>query len=165
MRHFPRICGNYSSTFLLTAVLLACATVAACGRSDATVQGDLQKQLADDPATAGARLTVTVNEGVAQIKGETDTLPQQRRAVDIARAVKGVKDVQSEMRLTDAALIEEVKKAIAADPSVSQVPLRLEVQNAEVKLHSDQTNGDQRTRLKEIAASVPGVAHVEDDMK
>jgi osmotically-inducible protein OsmY len=146
------------------AALVAVLT-AGCGRSDTTVQSDLQQQLAADPATSGAHLTVTVNDGVAEIKGETDTMVQQQRALDVARAVKGVKQVQSEMRLSDARLTDEVKKVIAADASVSDIPLRLEVRDAEVKLYSDKTNGDQRTRLKQLAAGVPGVAGVEDNMK
>jgi osmotically-inducible protein OsmY len=153
------------STILFGGVLLFCLMTAACGRSDATVQSDLQQQLAADPATSSAGLTVTVKDGVALIGGQTETMTQQQRALDVARAVKGVKQVQSEMRLSDAALTEEVKKAVAADSSVNQVPLRIEVKDAEVKLYSDQTNGDQRARLKELASSVPGVVHVEDDMK
>lgn len=150
---------------LMTMVVAACACVTACGPSDTSVQTYIQQRLAADPATANAKLTVTVNEGVAHISGETETLVQQQRAVDIATAVKGVKQVQSEMRLSDAAMTDEVKKAIAADASVSQIPLRIEVQNAEVRLFSDKTNGDERTKLKQLAGSVPGVVHVEDHMK
>jgi osmotically-inducible protein OsmY len=149
----------------LAATVLASAGTLACSRSDATVQSNLQQQLAADPGTARAHLTVTVNEGVATIKGETESVAQQQRVVDIASAVKGLLGVQSEMRLTDAALTDEVKKAIAADALVKEVPLRIEVQNAEVKLYSDRTNGDQRARLKELAEGVPGVVHVEDKMK
>src|SRR3954470_16199272 len=152
-------------TFVLALVALLGTWMTGCGQSDSAVQSYLQERLAADPATSSAHLTVTVAEGVAHLKGETETLAQQEHAVDIARAVKGVKQVQSEMRLNDAAMTEEVKKAIAADASVSQVPLRIEVKNAEVKLFSDKTNSNERARLKELAGSVPGVVHVEDDMK
>jgi len=152
-------------TLLLAVVALLGAMAVGCGRSDEAVQSSLQQRLAADPATSSAHVTVTVVEGVAHLKGETETLAQQEHAVDIARAVKGVKQVQSEMRLNDNALTEEVKKAIAADASVSQVPLRIEVKNAEVRLFSDKTNSDERTRLKELAGGVPGVVHVEDNMK
>lgn len=154
-----------SPMVLVTLVGVACACVAGCGPSDTSVQTYVQQRLAADPGTANARLTVTVTKGVALIKGETETIAQQQRAVDIATAVKGVTQVQSEMRLNDTAMTEEVKKAIAADASVSQIPLRIEVRNAEVKLFSDKTNGDERTKLKELAAAVPGVVHVEDNMK
>jgi osmotically-inducible protein OsmY len=154
-----------SSTQLACCALLLSLAAAGCGRSDATVQSDLQQQLAADPSTSSAHLTVTVKEGTAQIAGTTDTTAQQQRVLDIVRAVKGVTQVRSEMRLSDPALLEEVKKAIAADPSVSQIPLRVEVKDAEVKLYSDKTNGNERTHLKDLAGGIPGVAHVEDNMK
>jgi osmotically-inducible protein OsmY len=153
------------TTLLFGLAAIFAALTAGCGRSDATVQSDVQQQLAADSVTSSAHLTVTVQDGVATIKGETDTMAQQQRALDVARAVKGVKQVQSEMRFSDAMLTQEVKKAIAADASVSDIPLRIEVKDAEVKLYSDKTNGDQRTRLKQLASGVPGVVGVEDNMK
>lgn len=164
-RALVRIHGYLAPALMLAALLAAGAIAAGCSRSDATLQEELQKQLADDPRMAGSRVTVSVNQGQALIKGETESAAQQQRAVDVARAIKGLTQVQTEMRLSDAGLTEEVKKAIAADQSVNQVPLRLEVKNAEVNLYSDQTNTDQRARLREIAGGVPGVSRVEDHMK
>jgi osmotically-inducible protein OsmY len=149
------------AAILFTLSIAIAAT--ACSRSDADVQADLQKQLAADTATAN--VTATVKEGVAQLSGVTQTKAQQDRAMDIARAVKGVKQVESAMRMDDAVLMEEVKKAIAADESVSAIPLRIEAHDGEVKLFSDKTNSDQRTRLVQVASGVYGVTHVEDNMK
>jgi hyperosmotically inducible protein len=150
----------------LPALLLAltlCFTAAACSRADADVQADLQKQLAADTATSG--ITATVTEGVARLSGVTKTKAQQDRALDIARSVKGVKEVQSTLRMDDATLAVEVKKTIAADASVSAIPLQVEVHDGEVKLFSDKTNSDQRARLVQLASTVYGVTHVEDNMK
>jgi hyperosmotically inducible protein len=144
------------------AVLLGLAA-AACSRSDADVQTDLQRQLSADTATAG--ITATVTEGVARLSGVTKAKAQQDRALDIARSVKGVKEVQSSLRMDDATLADEVKKTIAADASVSAIPLTVEVRDGEVKLFSDKTNSDQRAKLVQLAGTVYGVTHVEDDMK
>lgn len=150
----------------LPALLLAltlCMAAAACSRSDSDVQADLQKQLAADTATA--TLTATVTDGVARLSGVTTTKAQQDRALDIARSVKGVKEVQAAMRVDDTALADDVKKAIAADASVGGIPLQVEVHEGEVKLFSDRTNSDQRAKLVQIAGTVYGVTHVEDNMK
>jgi osmotically-inducible protein OsmY len=150
----------------LPALLLAltlCITATACSRSDSDVQADLQKQLAADTATAN--LTATVTEGVARLSGVTKTKAQQDRALDIARSVKGVKEVQSAILMDDATLTDEVKKAIAADVAVNGIPLRVEVHQGEVKLFSDKTNSEQRARLVQVAGTVYGVTHVEDNMK
>ena len=149
------------STLMLALVIVVSA--AACSRSDADVQSDVQKQLAADSTTAG--LTVSVIQGVARISGVTQSKAQQDRASDIARAVKGVKVVESDMRIDDTALTDAVRKAIAADASLSDIPLRVEAHNGEVKLFSDKTNADQRAKLVEVTGAVYGVTHVEDDMK
>lgn len=135
----------------------------ACSRSDADVQTALQRQLSADTATTG--ITATVAEGVATLGGVTKTRAQHDRALDIARSVKGVKEVRSTLRLDDAALADEVKKSIAADASVSAVPLQIEVHDGEVKLSSDKTNSEQRAKLVQVASTVYGVTHVEDNMK
>jgi osmotically-inducible protein OsmY len=153
------------STVLLVGCLVVAAMTTACGRSDSAVQQELQQQLAADATTSGARLTVAVQEGIARLSGETETMAQQTRAVEIARSIKGVKDVQSQMRLNDAALQRAVKDAVAKDAEVSSIPLQIEVVDGEVRLMSDKTNADQRARLKTLVAGVPGVAHVDDRMK
>jgi len=143
----------------LLVMLIAIAT----GRTDTAVQARLMKQLAVDPETA--RLTATVVKGIARISGEIGNKMQQDRAIEIARAVRGVKAIESGMHISDPALAEAVKKAIAADPSVATVPLRLEVHEGQVKLFSDQTNADQRARLAQVTRAVFGVTGFEDNMK
>ena len=143
--------------------LLAAWVERALGRTDSAVQAVLQKQLAADPATA--RLMATVEDGVARISGEIENQQGEGRAVDIARAVKGVHAVESGMYVSDITLAEAVKRAIAADPSVAAVPLRLEVHTGQVKVFSDETNADQRARLARVTRAVYGVTSFEDHMK
>ena len=164
-RAIVRTCGNHAWVRVLALLFLVILSMTGCSRSDATLQEELRNELAEDPRMAGSHVTVTVTQGKALLRGETRSTAQQQRAVDIAQAVKGLTQVQPDMRLNDEGLTEELKKAIAADPSLNQVPLRLEVKNAEVKLYSDQTNASQRARLREIAGGIPGVTRVEDNMK
>jgi len=164
-RALVRTCGNSASACILAALLFVTVSVAGCSRSDTALQEELRKQLAEDARMTGSHVTVSVNQGTALIRGETQSAAQQQRAVDIAQAVKGLTQVQTEMRLSDAGLTAELEKAIAADPAVSQVPLRVEVKDAEVRLYSDQTNAGQRARLRDIAGGIPGVTRVDDNMK
>jgi osmotically-inducible protein OsmY len=152
-------------TILFVAAACLALLTSACSRSDESVQASVQEQLAADPATKDAQLTVAVKEGVAHISGETATMAQQARAMDIARSVKGVQLVESGMWVTDATLVRDVQQAVAADPEVSQIPLKIEANHGEVRLFSDQTNADQRAKLVSVARGVDGVTHVEDHMK
>ena len=119
----------------------------------------------DPPTPELARVLAGYGQILMLLDQWAEAVEVLTRAVDIARAVKGVTQIQTEIRLSDAGLTEEVKKAVAADASVNQVPLRIEVKDAQVKLYSDQTNADQRAKLRDIAGGVPGVAGVEDNMK
>ena len=104
----------------LPALLLAltlCMAAAACSRSDSDVQADLQKQLAADTATA--TLTATVTDGVARLSGVTTTKAQQDRALDIARSVKGVKEVQAAMRVEMKVRLQEALDTL--DPADREI--------------------------------------------
>ena len=146
-------------------VLLSTLLVAGCSRSDPALQVAVDAQLAVDSATAPLSLDVSVMRGVVRLAGEVTSREQQRRAVDVARSVKGVKEVVDEMHLGDAAVATTVKQMLAADPVVGKIAIEVDSSNGHVRLMSDQTNKDERTRAIEIAKKVDGVTTVEDRMR
>ena len=112
----------------------------------------------------GSHVTVSVNQGTALIRGETQSAAQQQRAVDIAQAVKGLTQVQTEMRLRRGAhrgAREGDRGRSGGEPG----PAPRRGQGCEVELYSDQTNAGQRARLRDIAGGIPGVTRVEDNME
>jgi hypothetical protein len=62
-------------------------------------------------------------------------------------------------------LAERVRKALAADPIVGRIPMEIEAKGDAVRLWSDQTIKEERTRAVGIASAVEGVGRVEDRMK
>jgi osmotically-inducible protein OsmY len=157
--------------FLLLRRAVQCATVfallaaAGCGRADSDVQASVKNELARDPRTAPLALVVVVENGVATIGGETLTIGQQERALELARAVDGVKEVRNEMAIEGAVLIEAVKKALAEDAALAAVPIKVDFKDGKVRLISDQTDRAQRERAVAIARAVEGVEELEDRMK
>jgi osmotically-inducible protein OsmY len=148
-------------TLLFT--LMVCA--AACGRPDSEVEAAVKAQLAKDSVTAPLKLSLEVRRGVVYVVGETRTFAEQERVTEIARSIEGVKDVTNAMRITDGVLVEEVKKALAADPVVASVPIDVDSRNGFVRLMSDATNREQRERAVALAKKVDGVKNVEDRMR
>jgi hyperosmotically inducible protein len=102
---------------------------------------------------------------VVKLAGDTNTSAEQTRAIEIARAVKGVKDVVSEMRISDTAIVNNVKKALTADEMLAKVPIDVDSSDGYVRLMSAATNRDERQRALEVAKTIEGVASVEDRMK
>jgi osmotically-inducible protein OsmY len=141
------------------------ASVAACGRNDTDVRNDVRAQLAVEPDTAPLDLTVTVTQGVVTLAGDTRTHAQQDRAIVVAKAVKGVTDVKSAMKLGDEGIAEAIRQAIAADPAVAQIPLEVTVKDGVASLSSAQTNRDERQKLVALARPVEGVKNVVDNMR
>jgi osmotically-inducible protein OsmY len=76
-----------------------------------------------------------------------------------------VEHVIDEMRLSDAAVVAAVKRALAADPMVGKIPIDVDSSAGNIRLKSDQTGKDDRTRAVEVASKIDGVANVEDLMR
>jgi hyperosmotically inducible periplasmic protein len=147
---------------------LLCAAVsilASCGRPDSHVQATVRTQIATDPVTAPLNISVEVYDGVVYLSGETTTRAQQERAAMIAREVEGISGVMTRLTLSDAAIVEAVRRALAADPLVHAIPIHVEARRGIVRLMSGATNEEQRERAVAITKGVDGVLLVEDLMK
>ena len=157
----PRVaaCGH------VAIVVLSGVIIAACSRSDPALQTAVDSQLAVDSVTATLNLDVSVTRGVVHLAGEVASREQQRRAVEVARAVRGVKDIVDEMHLSDAAIAAAVKRLLREDPVIGKIPIEVVSNNGYTHLGSDQTTKEERARAMEIARKVDGVTQVEDNMR
>jgi hyperosmotically inducible periplasmic protein len=149
----------------LVAVATSAALITACGQSDPAIQTAVDSQLAVDSVTAPLSVDISVTQGVVRLAGEVQSREQQRRAVALARGIRGVKDVVDEMYLSDATIVTAVKKTLAADPLVGRVPIEVDSSGGNIRLMSEQTNKDERARAVEISSTVDGVKHVEDRLR
>ena len=146
-------------------LLSALSVTTACGRSDPAIQTEVASQLVVDSATASQSLKVSVTRGVVRLTGAVDSREQRRRAIEIARGTRGVKDVIDAMYPSDATIVAAVKKTLAADPLVGRIPIEVESTGGKIRLMSDQTTKADRARAVEISSKVEGVKHVEDLMR
>jgi hyperosmotically inducible protein len=151
------------AAWIVVAALAAFA--AACGRLDSEVRSDVEARLARDPETSSLHVAIAVRRGVVHLSGETRTRREQARAVELARGVEGVSDVENNMWLNDAVVVEAVKQALASDEMVGAIPIDVEARRGVVRLTSDATNRDERQRAVAIAKQVDGVTQVDDFMK
>jgi len=96
-------------TKLISAALLACLLVSAPllakdppKITDDTITDQVRLNLANDKVIGAYPFEVTVKDGVVTLSGVADTSSQISRAVGVARKVKGVKAVNSTIRLKNA---------------------------------------------------------------
>mgnify|MGYP003580315856 CR=1 FL=1 len=137
----------------------------ACVPSEEDIRSDVRAQLAADSTTAALGLSVSAEKRVVYLSGKTATKEEQQRAMDLARGVNGVKLVVNDMWINNAELANKVKAALAADALVGKIPIDVDAKGPNVRLMSDQTNGEERTRAVQVASAVEGVKQVEDRMK
>ena len=143
---------------------LAAILCFACVRSESDIRRDVRERLDADQAIAKLDLSIEVKNRVVYLSGRTLTQEQQQRAIAAARG-RGIKLVVNHMSLTNSALIDKVKQALAADEKVGKIPIDVDAEGTIVRLMSDKTNSDERARAVQIASAVEGVTQVEDRMK
>jgi len=148
----------------VTVACLAAVLCFACVRSESDIRRDLRQRLHADQALAKLDLSIEVKNRVVYLSGRTFTEEQQQRAVAAARG-RGIKLVVNHMSLTNSALIDKVKQALAADEKIGKIPIDVDAEGTIVRLVSDKTNSDERERAVRVASAVEGVTQVEDRMK
>jgi hyperosmotically inducible protein len=62
--------------------------------NDAAITAKVKSDFVSDPAVSAMHLGVTTNNGVVELTGKASSEEEERRAVQIARSVRGVKSVR-----------------------------------------------------------------------
>lgn len=146
-------------------IAVAALCVAACGRSDADLKSIVATQIAADPLTKTAHITVDVKDHVAHLSGTVENRDQPARAVTIAEAVKGIRSVTADLPISDTGLAAAVRTAFDADPALAHIPITVTASNGLISLDSNATGPDDRARAVATAKKVEGVRIVVDNMK
>lgn len=95
-----------SAVFIIAAVVsvLGCATQsepqsAGAYMGDSWVTTKVKAGILNEPSLKVAQINVETYNGVVQLSGFVDNAAAQAKAVEIAKAVKGVTSVKNDMRL------------------------------------------------------------------
>jgi osmotically-inducible protein OsmY len=71
--------------------------------SDAAITAKVKSKLLDDPAVSGTQISVETMNGVVQLSGSAKSAEAERRALQIARSVEGVKSVRDSIEVRQSA--------------------------------------------------------------
>ncbi len=95
-----------SAAFIVASIVsvVGCATQsepqsAGAYMGDAWVTTQVKTGILNEPSLKVAQITVETYKGVVQLSGFVDNAASQAKAVEIAKAVKGVTSVKNDMRL------------------------------------------------------------------
>ena len=93
-----------------SALLLAALLVAACAGTskqestgeyfdDSLITTKVKTAILNEPSLKVSQISVETYKGVVQLSGFVDSADAARKAVEVARSVKGVSDVKNDTRL------------------------------------------------------------------
>jgi hyperosmotically inducible periplasmic protein len=173
----------------LGAVALAASTVA-CAQSDPGITTAVKSKLAADDTVKAYQINVDTKSRVVTLKGEVDTEAAKARAIEVARATEGVRDVVDSLTVTtaatpttgamdrardatsaagdalsDAGITTAVKTKMLADPDVGGLKIDVDTASGIVTLTGNVNSPAEKRRAVEIAKGTDGVKDVKDNMK
>jgi hyperosmotically inducible protein len=167
-------------------IAVATAMTAACSKSDAGITTAVKAKFAADDTVKAYQIDVDTKEKIVTLKGEVDTAAARDRAVDIARATDGVRDVVSVLVITpapaatsgvvdrekdsapltgDPGITATVKTKMLADTTVSGLKIDVDTTDGVVSLTGDVASALEKRRAIEIARETDGVKSVTDHLK
>ena len=89
----------------ITAVLLALLLTVACEKTvgetidDATITTRVKTAFINDPMVGALRIDVDTFKGVVTLSGRVKSDEEQRRAIELAKKIRGVVDVRSTLTI------------------------------------------------------------------
>jgi osmotically-inducible protein OsmY/ribosomal protein L40E len=124
--------------------------------------GDLEQQVGDALSSRGLKdVTVTVGDDlVAMLKGTVDDPALETVAVDTARAVNGLKDVQSAIKLSIAARQAALTAALASG-GFAEAQAQIADENT-VNIIGNVYSAEEKTKLIELVTATTGIATLND---
>lgn len=100
------IIKRFTSFFFIMALAsaLGCASTSTQEGSgeyvdDTVITTKVKAAIFNDPALKSAEINVETFKGIVQLSGFVNSIADQRKAIELARGVSGVKSVKDDMRL------------------------------------------------------------------
>jgi hyperosmotically inducible protein len=122
---------------------------------------------------------VDTKDAIVTLSGTVDTAEAKTRAVEVARATKGVNTVVDQLAvtpagvatsgvtepLTDPAITAAVKTSLLADPLSSGLKIDVDTDKAIVTLNGTVSSSEEKARAEEVAKHTAGVSSVVNSLK
>lgn len=178
----------------ISAVAVAAAMTAGCGQTDPGVTTAVKAKLAADDTVRATDINVDTRNGVVTLKGEVPTAAAKTRAIELAKATDGVRDVVDALAITpaaaptsgtmdeagrkadesargvgatmgDAGITTAVKSKLLADTTVGGLDINVDTNDAVVTLRGEVRSAAEKKRAMDIARETDGVKSVKDQLK
>ena len=170
-----------SAALLGGAMLVGCANTATHESTgtyidDSAVTTKVMAALGGDPVTKAREISVKTYRGVVQLSGFVASEEERHEAVQDARKVEGVRDVEDEMQVgahsstvgaavSDSDLTLRVKSALIGNPETKARQIDVTTENGVVLLSGFVDSNEERDEAANVAKTVQGVKAVDNGLQ
>ena len=142
---------------------------------DKLLVSKVKSALISDKTADASEINVEVYKGVVQLNGFVDNAKESAQAESIAKGVSGVKGVQNNLMIKQAAqttggaiddstITAKVKSALIDDDSTKGGDIKVETRGGVVQLSGFVSTEAQKTAATKVAQSVEGVKAVKNGL-
>ena len=138
-------------------------------RPDASIKIDIVEALSRDSRVNSARITVTVVAGRVVLGGDTPTLYTQRIAEDLSTSVRGVRQVQNNLRVSRSAHCpsdDDIKnyagQMLRWNASIDTRKINIQVSDGTVILDGEVDAYWKRQYIKRLLLDIQGITDVDN---
>jgi hyperosmotically inducible protein len=142
---------------------------------DAALLTSVKSALASDPITEAGEINVDVNRGIVKLSGFVDSSKEQAQAVQVARSVDGVKEVQNDITvqkanestgevIDDSILTAKVKTALIMSADTKAHQINVETKAGVVQMSGFVDSAAAKSAATTVARSVTGVKDVKNEL-
>jgi hyperosmotically inducible protein len=166
-----------------TAALAFAVMTVACGQTDTGITTSIKSKFAADDTVKASQIDVDTKDKIVTLTGTVDSEIAKNRAMDIARATKGVTRVTDNLMvrsttaavppaepdaqrvvLTDPSITASVKSKMVADPDVGALRIDVDTRDGVVTLTGTVKTRGEKDQALRIARDTDGVKSVVDKL-
>jgi hyperosmotically inducible periplasmic protein len=169
---------------LIISLLLSTITLAAeeekNTRSDIWLEAQLVTSYTLNEHLNPFKIDVDVQDGVANITGSVDSTIERDLAVEIARSIDGIREVEENLKIgptdeptkesafsrqvKDATITAKVKYRLILNKNIASYDINVDTKNGVVTLSGKVDSGEKRDLAVKLAENTSGVLKVEDSL-
>lgn len=158
--------------------------VVSCASTDAGLTTKVKSSFVTDDAIKASQIDVTTNEGVVTLTGNVDSEATKNRAIELARATKGVVKVIDRLSarevsgsgdapdtdrtigeaITDSGITMSVKSRLLDDPQVKGLRIDVDTRDGVVYLTGSVGSDVERQKAVQISKDTKGVRDVQSNL-
>ena len=165
---------------VVTMAMVACAstrTQKSAGEQidDSVITGRVKAALIADPTTKAHQIDVEVFKGTVQLNGYVDSAASKERATEVAKATRGVQQVNNNLAVRtadrsggtvvdDGAITTKVKAALAGDSRTKAHQVNVETHEGVVQLSGFVDNAEAKSTAADLDRAVENVRSVNNQI-